>query len=147
MIKNTKQSSLESQITCLYMQRSKQRSSGLLLKQLRLLLIKILTKPNFQWIARRPHGTYAKYFDDLDDCYWAWAHIFGQICNRHAPLREIKVRRQSLPWVTPQMRHLMNLPSKTLLNANLSDNEELWERYRSLRNRVMHDVGVAKCYC
>ena len=40
-----------------------------------------------------------KVFDDPDDCYWAWTHIFGQICNKHAPLREIKVRRQSLPWV------------------------------------------------
>ena len=39
----------------------------------------------------------------------------------------------------------MNLRYKTLLKAKLSDNEELWARYRSLRNRVTHDVRVAKC--
>lgn len=63
--------------------------------------------------------------DEPEDCYWTWTHIFGQICNRQVPLHKVKVRRQSLPWVTPQMRHLMNLSYKTLLNAKLSDNEEL----------------------
>ena len=95
-------------------------------------------------IAEAPWSV-CEVFDDLDDCYWAWTHIYGQICDRHAPLREIKVRSQSLPWVTPQIRHLMNLRFNTLLKAKQSKNQELWAKYRSLRNRVTHDVRVVKC--
>ena len=83
-------------------------------------------------------------FDDLDHCYWAWKHIFGEICNKHAPFRKIKVRRQSLPWISPKIRLLMNLRYKTLLRAKISNNQELWTEYRSLRNRVAHEVRVAK---
>ena len=83
-------------------------------------------------------------FDDLDDCYWAWKHIFGEICNKHARFRAIKARRQSLPWISPKIRHLMNLRYKTLLRAKMSNNQELWTEYRSLRNRVTHEVRVAK---
>ena len=94
-------------------------------------------------IAEAPWSV-CEVFDDLDDCYWAWKHIFGEICNKHAPFREIKVRRQSLPWVSPKIRHLMNLRYKTLLRAKMSNNQELWTEYRSLRNRVTHEVRVAK---
>ena len=83
-------------------------------------------------------------FDDPDDCYWAWMHIFNDICNNHAPYREIKIRRQSLPWITPQIRHLMNLRYKTLLRAKRLNNQHLWAEYRSLRNTVTNQVRTAK---
>lgn len=51
-------------------------------------------------------------FDNLDDCYWAWKQIFGEICNKHAPFHEFKVRHQSLPWITPQIRHLISYVTK-----------------------------------
>ena len=54
-------------------------------------------------------------FDDPDDVYWAWSHIFNNISERHAPHRRVKVRQNSLPWITPQIRHLMNLRYKTFL--------------------------------
>ena len=40
--------------------------------------------------------------------------------------------------------HLMNLRYKTLLRAKMSNNQELWTECRSLRNRVTHEVRVAK---
>ena len=36
-------------------------------------------------------------FEDPDDVYWAWSSIFTEICDRHAPYRNFKVRSQSLP--------------------------------------------------
>ncbi|KAL9952413.1 hypothetical protein ACROYT_G039663 [Oculina patagonica] len=84
-------------------------------------------------------------FDDPDDCYWAWSNIFNDICNRHAPYREVKIRSQSLPWITPQIRHTMNQRFKILLMARRTNNEELWKIYRELRNKVTLDVRKAKC--
>ena len=82
-------------------------------------------------IAETPWSV-CEVFDDLDDCHWAWTHIFGQICDGHAPLRKIKVRSQSLPWVTPQIRHLMNLRFNT-------------QFFKPNNSKITHDVRVAKC--
>ena len=84
-------------------------------------------------------------FDDPDDCYWAWQHIFNDICNKHAQYREIKLRRQSLPWITPQIRHKMNLRFKTLGRAKESNEPDLWAKYRKLRNQITQEVRAAKC--
>lgn len=83
-------------------------------------------------------------FDDPDDCYWAWSHMFNDICQRHAPFRQIKIRRHSLPWITPQIRHMMNLRFKTLLKAKKTNFPEHWAAYRVLRNRVTHEVRSSK---
>ena len=84
-------------------------------------------------------------FDDPDDRYWAWSNIFNGICNRHAPCKEVKIRSQSLPWITPQIRHVMNQRYKILLIARRTNKEELWTRYRELRNKVTSEVRKAKC--
>jgi hypothetical protein len=52
-------------------------------------------------------------FDDTDDVYWAWGHLFNNICEIHAPYRQVKVRQNPLPWITQQIRHLMNHRYKT----------------------------------
>ena len=86
-------------------------------------------------------------FNDLDYCYWAWSCLFNEICDRHAPFREVKIRQQSLPWIMPQIRDLMNLHYKTLLKAKRLNNQELWWEYRVLRNRVTHKARVAESNC
>ena len=83
-------------------------------------------------------------FDDPNDNYWAWCLLFDNICNENAPYREIKLRSESLPWISPQIRHLMNQRFKTLRKAKETDNPELWTLYRRLRNQVTHDVRLAK---
>ena len=44
-------------------------------------------------------------FDDPDYSYWAWNKIYGDICDLHAPFREVKLRSVLLPWISPQLRH------------------------------------------
>ena len=84
-------------------------------------------------------------FENPDDHYQAWLTLFNDICDKYAPYREIKIRRQSLPWITPQIRHLMNDRYKTLLKAKRTNNHELWIKYRKLRNTVTQEVRSAKC--
>ena len=83
-------------------------------------------------------------FDDVDDCYQTWLELFNGICDRHAPYKEIKIRRKTLPWITPQIRHKMNVRYKTLLKARQTKKEELWAKYRELRNSVTKEVRLAK---
>jgi hypothetical protein len=71
-------------------------------------------------------------------------HLFNNICERHAPYRQVKVRQNSLPWITPQIRHLMNHRYKTFLRAKRSQNPELFAECRALRNRVTREVRLSK---
>ena len=83
-------------------------------------------------------------FDDSDDCYWAWNKIYGDICDHHTSLREVKLRSISLPWISLQIRHKMNLRYKLYLNAKRSDDEVLWSNYRKIRNEITQEVRMAK---
>jgi hypothetical protein len=69
---------------------------------------------------------------------------YGDICDHHAPLREVKLRRVSLPWISPKIRHKMNLRYKLYLNAKRSDDEVLWSNYRKIRNEITKEVRIAK---
>ena len=80
-----------------------------------------------------------------DDSYWAWVTIFNGIHDRHAPRRQVKIRDQSLPRVTPRIRHLVSLRYKTLLKARKPKNDELWTQYRGLKNWATEEVRRAKC--
>ena len=57
-------------------------------------------------------------FNDPDDCYWAWSHIFIDICQVHAPYREVETRSVSEPWITPQIRKVVtfDLDKANILN-------------------------------
>ena len=58
---------------------------------------------NFQSdIARAPFQV-CEVFDDPTDVYYAWNLLFTELCNEHAPLKQIKVRSNSLPWVTKEI--------------------------------------------
>lgn len=61
-------------------------------------------------------------FNDPDDCYWAWSHIFIDICQVHAPYREVETRSVSEPWITPQIRKVVtfDLDKANILNEHFS---------------------------
>ena len=72
---------------------------------------------NFQSdIARAPFQV-CEVFDDPTDVYYAWNLLFTELCNEHAPLKQIKVRSNSLPWITKEIRITMNQRYKTLKRA------------------------------
>ena len=47
-------------------------------------------------------------FDDADDRLWVWQKLFTDICNEHAPWKEVKNRNRSAPWITNDIRYKMN---------------------------------------
>ena len=70
----------------------------------------------------------ATIFDDPDDSLWLWNKIFLQTAYEHAPMKQVKVRSQSLPWITNDIRRKMNGRFKLYNEAvNTNDNEK-WRR-------------------
>ena len=84
-------------------------------------------------------------FEDVEDKYSVWTDIFKDICGEHAPKRKVKLRRQTLPWMSGALRHKMNRRYKALQKAKKErNNEGLWKEYRKLRNEVTAELRRAK---
>ena len=99
---------------------------------------------NFQGdIARAPFQV-CEVFDDPTDVYYAWNLLFTELCNEHAPLKQIKLRNNSLPWITKEIRITMNQRYKTLKRARQLNDPPLWDNYKRLRNKVSTMTKKAK---
>ena len=83
-------------------------------------------------------------FQNPDDTYWAWSQILTDICNKHAPYRSFKARSQSLPWITPQLRHKMNQRYKLYRTSIKTNDAVIWKQYKDLRNQLTTEVRKAK---
>ena len=75
-------------------------------------------------------------FDDLDDVVEAWSRLFLEVLNQHAPVREVRVRAKSLPWIDDELRVLMRQRNWLHKKAIKSGDNDLWDIYRAARNNV-----------
>ena len=53
-------------------------------------------------------------FDDIDDAAYAFNTLYNNIIKAHIPERKVKVWSNSLPWITSNIRKLMNKRYKLL---------------------------------
>ena len=82
--------------------------------------------------------------ESADDAYWAWSKLYMELCNENAPLRKIKVRSQSLPWITGKLRHKMNMRYKLLKEAKRTGRQDVRQRYKTFRNEVTKELRRCK---
>ena len=57
---------------------------------------------------------------------------------------KIKVRSQSLPWITGKLRHKMNLRYKLLKEAKRTGRQDVRQRYKTIRNEVTKELRHCK---
>ena len=86
----------------------------------------------------------ASIFDDPDDHLWAWQCLFNDICNEHAPWKEVKVRSSSDPWISCDIRYKMNRRYKLFKAAASTKCPQQWTEYKRVRNKVTSDLRKAK---
>ena len=84
-------------------------------------------------------------FDDIDDVTHAWELLFKDVLDTHIPTRIAKIRKESLPWVTEEIRKEMNKRYKLLRKCDGTRNTSaFWEEYKRTRNKVMKMLREAK---
>ena len=84
-------------------------------------------------------------FDDVDDSLWAWEELFNGVINEHVQTRKAKIRSQSEPWMTGQIRKLLNNRFKLFKTAKTTpkgSNE--WKSYKQLKNQCTNAIKDAK---
>ena len=86
-------------------------------------------------------------FDVKDDVLWAWNTLFKDICDLHAPIKRVKIRSQSSPWINNDIRRKMNLRYKLFKYAVSTKDQEMYARYKRVRNEITSEIRSAKtCY-
>ena len=83
-------------------------------------------------------------FHHKDDALWGWELLFKDMCNAHAPFKDVKVRSMSTPWINNTIRHKMNGRFKFFKEANRTKDPSKWAAYKKLRNEITADIRRAK---
>ena len=66
------------------------------------------------------------------------------MCDQHAPLKDVKVRSSSLPWITNSIRLKINLRYKLFKLAVNTKCPHNWSEYKRIRNEITTDLRQAK---
>ena len=74
---------------------------------------------------------------DNDDISWErWKSAYTDICDRHAPMKSLRLKKRSNPWMTHDIIKLMYERDYVHAKATQNNDSKLWQDYRNLRNKV-----------
>lgn len=91
------------------------------------------------------HWEYVYFFADNPDAMWEiWKELFLDILNRHAPIQQKKVRSNKVPWITSEIKKLINKRDKFKRKAIVKNLEADWVVYKQTRNKVNIEIRKAK---
>jgi len=83
-------------------------------------------------------------FDDINDAVVAWNNLFVDVANQHVPLKRIRSKQASKPWITNDLKELMAERDYALRVAKRSGNQEQWNEYRRLKNFTNRKIKSAE---
>ncbi|PFX15414.1 hypothetical protein AWC38_SpisGene20370 [Stylophora pistillata] len=85
-------------------------------------------------------------FDDINDAVVAWNNLFVDVANQHAPLKIIRTKHASKPWITNDLKELMAERHYALRVAKRYGNQEQWNEYRRLKNFTNRKIKSAEAF-
>ena len=80
----------------------------------------------------------------VDDAWTAFAETLYATVDKHAPLATKRVRAESLPWLTCEIRELMRKRDFHHKRAQKQKTTEEWVKYKELRNKTTRLIRNAK---
>ena len=75
-------------------------------------------------------------FADVEDSWDSFKQLFGEVADSHAPRIRVRVRGQKVPWLTREVKQLMDERDHFHNLALRTNNELHWSSYKRLRNVV-----------
>ena len=82
--------------------------------------------------------------EDPNAMWEIWKKIFLDVLDKHAPLQHKKIRSIKAPWITNDIKNLMNTRDRFKRKAILTNNENDWLNFRTTRNKVNIKLRNAK---
>ena len=82
--------------------------------------------------------------NDIDNKVTIFENIHKEIIDKHAPFRTFRVTRPAAPWLTEEIKDLMDERDKYKNKFNLDKCSQTEILFKDLRNKVSHAVRQAK---
>ena len=81
---------------------------------------------------------------DGDDDISRWKLAYSDICDKRAPMKSLRQKERSNPWMTHDIIKLMYERDHVHAKATQSNDSRLWQNYRNLRNKVARIIKERK---
>ena len=73
-----------------------------------------------------------------------WKKLFLEVLDQHAPLQHKKIRSNKVPWITSDIKKLMNTRDNFKRKAILKNNENDWLNFKTTINKVNIELRNVK---
>ena len=70
-------------------------------------------------------------FDNVDDISSHWGNLLEQVIDKHAPVKQIQLRVNQLPWITPQIQKEIRRRNRLYKKCRKDKHEIAWLDYKS----------------
>ncbi len=81
---------------------------------------------------------------DVDEAWVTWFSAFTDISNKHAPIKEVRVKDRNNPWMSTDIIKMMYERDYIHQQACKSKDHGLFQKYKALRNKVTNCITKAK---
>ena len=81
---------------------------------------------------------------DPNHMWEIWKKPFLEVLNKHAPLQHKKTKISKVPWITTEIKSLINERDKLKRKAIITKLETDWSKYKRTRNQVNIKLRNAK---
>ena len=71
--------------------------------------------------------------NDPNDCWRVWKTLFVHVLDWHAPLKMVRLRGNTIPWVTSNIKKLMRSRDFYKKQATKHNSEIYWDNFKKLR--------------
>ena len=82
--------------------------------------------------------------DDIDMKTDTWLTYFTNALDEHFPLYKKRIRQNSHPWLDRSTLQLIRRRNQIHRRARKSGEQDLWDLYKQLRNRVTNQLRKSK---
>ena len=82
--------------------------------------------------------------DNPNTCWKIWKSFYLGVLDRHAPFRRVRIRGNSIPWVTSDIRKLMRLRDYHKKRAVKFNSQFHWDKFRETRNKLNSCLRTTK---
>ena len=79
-----------------------------------------------------------------NECWRVWKSFFNDTLNMHAPIRRMRVKGNSVPWITPEIKCMIKNRDYHKKYSIKHASPSHWEKFQLLRNKVNVEIRNAK---
>ena len=94
---------------------------------------------NIQW-----NSIFTCMDDDIDAKVDIFENKFTSVINKHAPFKTVRVTKPATPWLSNDIKSLMDYRDKLKALCNFTNCQEDITKFKQVRNQVSHSVRKAQ---